>query len=1066
MATDPTKMQLSDIPGTSKIRNYRYLSLQGGGMKGIGFAGAIQELQSTGVLSQIEGVAGSSAGAIVATLVAVGYNAQEIRQVMLELDFRDLQDKDSPGWVESSGLKALFKGGAELVSAVDRYDLLNKIPIVKKALQFPGKIVDGIEGVEDMAGLALGSELGLWKGEALLNIVSTLIIRKTGKPNLTFRELEKLTAENPGVFRNLTLTGSNLSQQKLEYYNVQDWPDMPIMDAVRISASFPGGFKPVIKPVIKRVLADGTVEISPGVRVDGGLLENLPDVYNKPPFYTPTQERTGNPEVLAISFKEAAAPNKKIKHGLDLAVALYSTVMSEAENQEKYGDNIVYIDPKGVGTLDFDADRTRASALADSGGEALELCFKQMLASEKIAKPNFKEMNLNLLVRQEVALINLINQARKENKKPLELQAATNDLIVVQGLISKMTSAISSPEEREGVARDVLRIRKKERERVKIIERSVHGSNPTDQELVDSCKRKLIELNNAEIEIDTKLRQLHLVKMGLEFRAAELETRFLDPTGTDSFNQELKELKNFQDKIHRVREIIAHLHTGEGGADNNHDLLQSSEKTYQDWVAAKEIKFNEMIEKYRAKNDELMVHYFQELKQESANVLFKMPTSSTEVGNFLLNDLQVCDGYIKEGIQEKAEVRADSKIFEERIKGFEGRTIGAEQYGLLKELKNELEKSIYKKTGFIAKIANYLTSKWPSHKNSILMAMRVCNVCAFITKVGISFVPATVFSGVLRLMKVFSNNPQLNKTAERIGSVFNKPDLLKLQNLKGLSEISAHLLKVLDNNYKNSADKSKQTYLFRLFTEYLKNTGLNFTDVFPKNREEAESSYRKRIELFQKKLGAVDPSKRVLKDDISAACNDNIEKLRIDILKEIHKPSLDLTQSTVPQIPRMNFLKGMVRQQNLNQLHVDFIKKIDKKPIELITMAEFIEYVKSTQKVGMKVKASIQESFLTDMQEKIKRISDLKRLDPDEALIYIYLTNNKKGEHDPIRRRLLKECTDILPKPEGIDPLETKKALDMFFQMGQEKRKDLKANLEKDNKHKAKPFGKAPPEGR
>jgi len=55
------------------------LSFEGSGVKGIGFVGAIAVAEEKGFTWQ--NVAGTSAGAIVATLLASGYTTDEMREV-------------------------------------------------------------------------------------------------------------------------------------------------------------------------------------------------------------------------------------------------------------------------------------------------------------------------------------------------------------------------------------------------------------------------------------------------------------------------------------------------------------------------------------------------------------------------------------------------------------------------------------------------------------------------------------------------------------------------------------------------------------------------------------------------------------------------------------------------------------------------------------------------------------------------------------------------------------------------------------------------------------------------
>src|SRR3712207_3654642 len=67
------------------------LVLEGGGVKGIGLVGALSVLEEKGY--RFNKVAGTSAGAIVGSLVAAGMNAADLRKVMEEVDYRQFQDE-------------------------------------------------------------------------------------------------------------------------------------------------------------------------------------------------------------------------------------------------------------------------------------------------------------------------------------------------------------------------------------------------------------------------------------------------------------------------------------------------------------------------------------------------------------------------------------------------------------------------------------------------------------------------------------------------------------------------------------------------------------------------------------------------------------------------------------------------------------------------------------------------------------------------------------------------------------------------------------------------------------
>jgi NTE family protein len=69
---------------------------EGGGVRGIAFIGAVQEMEKSGY--QWERIAGTSAGSVVAALLACGYSARELVQIMKTLNYSRLLGKT---WVHS-----------------------------------------------------------------------------------------------------------------------------------------------------------------------------------------------------------------------------------------------------------------------------------------------------------------------------------------------------------------------------------------------------------------------------------------------------------------------------------------------------------------------------------------------------------------------------------------------------------------------------------------------------------------------------------------------------------------------------------------------------------------------------------------------------------------------------------------------------------------------------------------------------------------------------------------------------------------------------------------------------
>src|SRR5512140_779648 len=193
------------------------LVFQGGGVKGIAYAGAIQVLQAKDQLRTVENVAGASAGAITAALLALGATADEIQSIVGSTDFASFMDG---------------KGGVvgDTVRLVKYY------------------------------GIHKGEEFEQWFRQQ----IRTITQRRTGtaQPDLTFAQLSALAAKEPARFHNLYVVATNLTRQIAEVFSAQTRPDVPLWQAVRMSMSIPLFFE--------------AFHFNGEVYADGGLSWNYP----------------------------------------------------------------------------------------------------------------------------------------------------------------------------------------------------------------------------------------------------------------------------------------------------------------------------------------------------------------------------------------------------------------------------------------------------------------------------------------------------------------------------------------------------------------------------------------------------------------------------------------------------------------------------------------------------------------------------------------------------------------------------------------------------------------------
>lgn len=161
------------------------LVLEGGGIKGIAFCGGIKALEELGQLKNIKNMIGSSAGAICVGLLAVGYTAVELEDIMKTMNFEEFTD-DTFGYIR------------------DIYRLC--------------------------------TQYGVCKGEKFVKWYGEMINKKTGNKNITFQQVFELT----GI--DLTVTGTCLDTKNTIYFNKSTHANMTIVQAVRISMSIPGVF--------------------------------------------------------------------------------------------------------------------------------------------------------------------------------------------------------------------------------------------------------------------------------------------------------------------------------------------------------------------------------------------------------------------------------------------------------------------------------------------------------------------------------------------------------------------------------------------------------------------------------------------------------------------------------------------------------------------------------------------------------------------------------------------------------------------------------------------------------
>ena len=179
---------LSLLFATSVNAQIKNLVFEGAGIRGIAYCGAIKVLEQKNLLQEVERVGGTSAGAITALLLSLGYRADEIAELINSTSFKKFND----------GNFLIFGG----IHRMKKY-------------------------------------YGWYRGKRVESWLDKVIEAKTGNAEITFKELDEKG------YKDLFVTGTSLDQQKLFVFSNETFPQMKVRDAVRISMSIPLYFEAV-----------------------------------------------------------------------------------------------------------------------------------------------------------------------------------------------------------------------------------------------------------------------------------------------------------------------------------------------------------------------------------------------------------------------------------------------------------------------------------------------------------------------------------------------------------------------------------------------------------------------------------------------------------------------------------------------------------------------------------------------------------------------------------------------------------------------------------------------------
>ena len=396
MSSEPRKLKVGDV---------KYLSLEGGGGKGAAYLGALAAFADLGILkpikgskgpkdyvidnNKIKGIAGASAGAITATLLACGVSldwlhtftnnftvlgnfydpplARKVPQVKKGItdSCKELPMPNDilklPGTITLVLLPLLvlppfIREAVSLLLSTEEGRNIILRGIVKILERFTGPLPPamGKRLKEDPLSYLknLVMDYGLFSGCYSTNYFANWIGEKSGgaaKQKLStggFRSWRTINFEEFFEVHeiDLVLTGTNIETMRSQYFSRKETPDFKVVDALRISMSFPFAFKPV-----KISKSDYGSEKYVGTWIDGGVLNNNPiHAFDK-------QRGVINDGMLGLRLGND--PKPIINNFSDYLGALVSTILSTSERGQmqtlQEEKQTIILPTTGLSTLNF-----------------------------------------------------------------------------------------------------------------------------------------------------------------------------------------------------------------------------------------------------------------------------------------------------------------------------------------------------------------------------------------------------------------------------------------------------------------------------------------------------------------------------------------------------------------------------------------------------------------------------------------------------------------------------------------------------------------------------------------
>ena len=335
-----------------------FVAFSGGGAKGLVHVGALQALEDRDVA--FAGLAGTSAGAIVAALAAAGFRARELADPETGATILDRLAEIDPALASATGI---FGPGGWFKIRLFRWCLRrSKLALLSAGLLWAAPPAAATWLWRDGSAAALAVWLVGWLGLTVLVVwiwrmllggltdlrrfraaIGRLLQERLfpGEPSRVVRLADFGVNGRPP----LKIVSANLSARRLHLFSPEKTPEAPVADAVAASICLPVIFRPWV--------------LGGELHVDGGIVSNLPAW----PF---DEERELDPEALtiAVEIEEPRTSGTGLSRFGWLSAAVRTALSGSGElNVRVAGPTEQLALPTALDLLDF--DMAKADALQE-----------------------------------------------------------------------------------------------------------------------------------------------------------------------------------------------------------------------------------------------------------------------------------------------------------------------------------------------------------------------------------------------------------------------------------------------------------------------------------------------------------------------------------------------------------------------------------------------------------------------------------------------------------------------------------------------------------------------------